>query len=85
MGALDKRLREHTQFELMNIQEKLGITFIVVTHDQEEAMTLSSRIAVMNQGRFSQIGTPTDIYEYPETRFVANFIGSANMFEGRVD
>ena len=84
LGALDKRLREHTQFELMNIQEKLGITFIVVTHDQEEAMTLSSRIAVMDQGRFSQIGTPTDIYEYPETRFVANFIGSANMFEGRV-
>ena len=84
LGALDKRLREHTQFELMNIQEKLGITFIVVTHDQEEAMTLSSRIAVMDQGRFSQIGTPTDIYEYPETRFVATFIGNANMFEGRV-
>ncbi len=84
LGALDKRLREHTQFELMNIQERLGITFIVVTHDQEEAMTLSTRIAVMDQGRFSQIGTPTDIYEYPETRFVANFIGSANMFEGRV-
>ena len=84
LGALDKRLREQTQFELMNIQERLGITFIVVTHDQEEAMTLSSRIAVMDQGRFSQIGTPTDIYEYPETRFVANFIGSANMFEGRV-
>ncbi len=84
LGALDKRLREQTQFELMNIQEQLGITFIVVTHDQEEAMTLSTRIAVMDQGRFSQIGTPTDIYEYPETRFVANFIGSANMFEGRV-
>lgn len=85
LGALDKRLREQTQFELMNIQERLGITFIVVTHDQEEAMTLSTRIAVMDQGRFSQIGTPTDIYEYPETRFVANFIGSANMFEGRVE
>lgn len=84
LGALDKRLREQTQFELMNIQEQLGVTFIVVTHDQEEAMTLSTRIAVMDQGRFSQIGTPTDIYEYPETRFVANFIGSANMFEGRV-
>ncbi len=84
LGALDKRLREQTQFELMNIQDRLGITFIVVTHDQEEAMTLSTRIAVMDQGRFSQIGTPTDIYEYPETRFVANFIGSANMFEGRV-
>ena len=84
LGALDKRLREQTQFELMNIQDQLGITFIVVTHDQEEAMTLSTRIAVMDQGRFSQIGTPTDIYEYPESRFVANFIGSANMFEGRV-
>ncbi len=84
LGALDKRLREQTQFELMNIQDRLGITFIVVTHDQEEAMTLSTRIAVMDQGQFSQIGTPTDIYEYPQSRFVANFIGSANMFEGRV-
>ncbi len=84
LGALDKRLREQTQFELMNIQEQLGITFIVVTHDQEEAMTLSTRIAVMDKGRFSQIGTPTDIYEYPESRFVANFIGNVNMFEGRV-
>ena len=84
LAALDKRLREQTQFELMNIQNQLGVTFIVVTHDQEEAMTLSTRIAVMDQGQFSQIGTPTDIYEYPQTRFVANFIGSANMFEGRV-
>ena len=84
LAALDKRLREQTQFELMNIQHQLGVTFIVVTHDQEEAMTLSTRIAVMDQGQFSQIGTPTDIYEYPQTRFVANFIGSANMFEGRV-
>ncbi len=84
LGALDKRLREQTQFELMNIQEKLGITFIVVTHDQEEAMTLSTRIAVMDAGKFIQIGTPTEIYEYPQTRMVADFIGSANMFEGRV-
>lgn len=84
LGALDKRLREQTQFELMNIQEKLGITFIVVTHDQEEAMILSSRIAVMDAGKFVQIGTPTEIYEYPQTRMVADFIGSANMFEGRV-
>lgn len=84
LAALDKRLREQTQFELMNLQEKLGITFIVVTHDQEEAMTLSTRIAVMNQGQFVQIGTPTDIYEYPDSRFVANFIGNVNMFEGRV-
>jgi putrescine transport system ATP-binding protein len=68
----------------MNIQEKLGVTFIVVTHDQEEAMTLSTRIAVMDTGRFMQIGTPTEIYEFPNSRLVANFIGNANMFEGRV-
>jgi len=84
LGALDKRLREQTQFELMNLQEQLGITFVVVTHDQEEAMTLSTRIAVMDVGKFMQIGTPTEIYEFPETRLVANFIGNANMFEGRV-
>lgn len=84
LGALDKRLREQTQFELMNIQYELGITFIVVTHDQEEAMTLSTRIAVMDAGQFVQIGTPTEIYEFPETRFVADFIGSANLVEGRV-
>ncbi len=84
LGALDKRLREHTQYELMNIQDQLGITFIVVTHDQEEAMTLSTRIAVMDDGRFQQIGTPTEIYEFPNSRQVANFIGNANMFEGRV-
>ena len=84
LGALDKRLRENTQFELMNIQEQLGITFVVVTHDQEEAMTLSTRIAMMDNGRFMQIGTPTEIYEFPASRLVANFIGSANMFEGRV-
>jgi putrescine transport system ATP-binding protein len=84
LGALDKRLRENTQFELMNLQEQLGITFVVVTHDQEEAMTLSTRIAVMETGQFMQIGTPTEIYEFPESRLVANFIGNANMFEGRV-
>ena len=84
LGALDKRLREQTQFELMNIQEQVGITFIVVTHDQEEAMTLSTRIAVMDAGEFRQIGTPTEIYEFPESRFVADFIGSTNMLEGRV-
>ena len=84
LGALDKRLREQTQFELMNIQEQVGITFIVVTHDQEEAMTLSTRIAVMDEGVFRQIGTPTEIYEFPESRFVADFIGSTNMLEGRV-
>ncbi len=84
LGALDKRLREQTQFELMNIQDQLGVTFIVVTHDQEEAMILSTRIAVMDSGKFIQLGTPTEIYEYPATRNVANFIGSVNSFEGRV-
>jgi len=84
LGALDKRLRKQTQFELANIQEQVGITFIVVTHDQEEAMTLSTRIAVMDTGKFVQIGTPTEIYEFPETKFVADFIGSANILDGRV-
>ena len=84
LAALDKKLREQTQFELMNIQDKLGITFVVVTHDQEEAMTLSTRIAVMNQGRFLQIGDPKEIYEYPTSRFVADFIGTINTFEGTV-
>jgi len=84
LAALDKKLREKTQFELIDIQYKLGITFVVVTHDQEEAMTLSTRIAVMNEGKFVQIGTPTDIYEYPHSRFTANFIGSINIFEGIV-
>ncbi len=82
LAALDKKLREHTQFELMNIQDELGITFVVVTHDQEEAMTLSTRIAVMEEGRFLQIGEPKEIYEYPQSRFVADFIGTINMFEG---
>jgi putrescine transport system ATP-binding protein len=84
LGALDKKLREQTQFELMNIQDKIGITFIVVTHDQEEAMTLASRIAVMDRGVIRQTGTPTDIYEFPKSRFVADFIGSINLFEGHV-
>ncbi|WP_425045804.1 ABC transporter ATP-binding protein [Primorskyibacter sp. S87] len=84
LAALDKKLRKQTQFELANIQEKVGVTFVVVTHDQEEAMTLSTRMAVMDAGRFKQIGTPTEIYEFPESRFVADFIGSANIFEGRV-
>ena len=84
LAALDKKLREHTQFELINIQETLGVTFIVVTHDQEEAMTLSSRIGVMNHGEIVQVGTPSEIYEYPNSRFVTEFIGSVNMFEGRL-
>jgi putrescine transport system ATP-binding protein len=84
LGALDKKLREHTQFELINIQESLGVTFVVVTHDQEEAMTLSTRIGVMNRGRIVQTGSPRDIYEFPNSKFVAEFIGSVNLFEGRL-
>ncbi len=84
LAALDKKLREHTQFELLNIQKALGVTFIVVTHDQEEAMTLATRMGVMNQGKIVQVGTPTDIYEFPASRFVADFIGSVNMFEGHL-
>jgi putrescine transport system ATP-binding protein len=84
LAALDKKLREHTQFELMSIQERTGVTFIVVTHDQEEAMTLSDRIAVMDKGEVRQIGTPTEIYEFPQSRFVAGFIGSVNSFEASI-
>ncbi|HTT00646.1 MAG TPA: ABC transporter ATP-binding protein [Steroidobacteraceae bacterium] len=84
LAALDRKLREHTQFELVNIQQRLGVTFVVVTHDQQEAMTLASRMGVMNQGRIVQVGTPAEIYESPATRFVADFIGSINLFEGEV-
>lgn len=84
LGALDKRLRENTQFELVNLQEQLGITFITVTHDQEEAMTMSSRIAVMHDGHIVQVDTPSGIYEYPNCRFVAGFVGSINLFEGKI-
>ena len=84
LGALDKKLREETQFELVKIQETLGVTFIVVTHDQEEAMTLATRIGVMNYGEIAMIGEPTDIYEFPNSKFVAGFIGSVNMAEGVV-
>ena len=84
LAALDRKLREHTQFELINLQEQLGVTFIVVTHDQEQAMTLATRIGVMDRGEIVQIGTPTSIYEYPTTRFIADFIGSVNMFEGQL-
>ncbi len=85
LGALDKKLREETQFELIRIQESLGVTFIVVTHDQEEAMTLSTRIGVMNEGKIVQVGEPEEIYEHPNSRFVADFIGTVNLFQGRVD
>lgn len=84
LAALDKKLREHTQFELMNVQDKTGVTFIVVTHDQDEAMTLSNRIAVMDKGEVRQVGSSTEIYEYPNSRFVAGFIGSITFFEGVV-
>ena len=84
LGALDKKLREETQFELVRIQETLGVTFIVVTHDQDEAMTLATRIGVMSDGEIRQIGEPREIYETPNTRFVADFIGSVNLFEGKV-
>jgi len=84
LGALDKRLRENTQFELVNLQERLGITFVTVTHDQEEAMTMSTRIAIMDAGQIMQVDTPTAIYEFPSCRFVAEFIGSVNLFEGKV-
>ena len=84
LGALDKKLREETQFELINIQETLGVTFIVVTHDQDEAMTLATRIGVMTEGVIAQIGEPREIYETPQSRFVADFIGSVNLFEGQV-
>jgi putrescine transport system ATP-binding protein len=84
LGALDKKLREQTQFELVNIIEKVGVTCVMVTHDQEEAMTMASRIAVMSKGRVLQVGTPEEVYEYPCNRFVADFIGSSNLFEGRL-
>jgi putrescine transport system ATP-binding protein len=84
LAALDRKLRERTQFELLSIQERLGVTFIVVTHDQEEAMTLATRMGVMDRGRIVQVGTPAEIYESPVNRFVADFIGSVNLLEGKV-
>jgi putrescine transport system ATP-binding protein len=84
LGALDKKLREETQFELMDLQQELGLTFMIVTHDQEEAMTMSDRIAVMDKGIIVQTGTPAEIYEAPNSRYVADFIGSVNILEGRV-
>ncbi len=84
LAALDRKLREETRFELVRIQQRVGITFLMVTHDQEEAMSMASRIAVMAQGRIVQLGTPQEIYETPANRFVADFIGGVNLFEGRV-
>jgi putrescine transport system ATP-binding protein len=84
LGALDKKLRERTQFELVNIIEAVGVTCVMVTHDQEEAMTMASRIAVMSQGKVLQVGTPSEVYEYPNGRFVADFIGNVNLFDGHM-
>jgi len=84
LGALDKKLRQETQFELMDIQEKTGTTFVIVTHDQEEAMTVASRIAVMDHGKLKQVATPDRIYEAPNSVYVADFIGDVNIIEGQI-
>ncbi|MGF1625308.1 MAG: ABC transporter ATP-binding protein [Alphaproteobacteria bacterium] len=84
LSALDKKLREEMQFELKRLQREVGITFVIVTHDQDEAMSMADRIGVMNAGRIAQIGTPEEIYERPASRFVADFIGSVNLFEGEI-
>jgi putrescine transport system ATP-binding protein len=83
LAALDRKLRDQTQLELVRIQRQVGITFVMVTHDQEEAMTMSTRIGVMQAGRIVQIGTPAEIYESPASRFVADFVGTINLFEAR--
>jgi len=82
LGALDKKLREQTQFELVNIIESVGVTCVMVTHDQEEAMTMANRIAIMSKGRVLQVGSPKEVYEFPASRFVADFIGNVNLFDG---
>ncbi|WP_096601662.1 polyamine ABC transporter ATP-binding protein [Calothrix sp. NIES-2100] len=84
LGALDLKLRKEMQVELINLHKELGLTFIMVTHDQEEALSLSDRIAVINQGKIEQIGTPSQIYEFPRTSFVADFIGDTNLFSGEI-
>jgi putrescine transport system ATP-binding protein len=84
LAALDRKLRAETRLELIGIQERVGITFLIVTHDQEEALGTAARVAVMNQGRLVQIGTPAEIYERPRSRFVADFIGEVNLFEGEL-
>ena len=84
LGALDLKLREEMQIELKSIQQQVGITFIYVTHDQEEALTMSDRLAVFNRGRIEQVGTPADVYERPATRFVAGFVGTSNLLSGEV-
>ena len=84
LAALDKKLRGETQFELMELQRRLGLTFVIVTHDQSEAMTLADRIGVMDRGRLMQVAPPAEIYELPNSRWVADFIGEVNLFEGRL-
>src|SRR3954452_13612838 len=84
LAALDKKLRESTQFELIELQRRLGLTFIIVTHDQDEAMTVASRIGVMDAGRLEQVATPRDLYEAPHSRWVAEFVGDVNLFDGEV-
>jgi putrescine transport system ATP-binding protein len=84
LAALDKQLRGETQFELMELQARLGTTFVIVTHDQEEAMTVAHRIAVMDRGRIVQVGTPAEVYEQPNSRYVASFVGDVNLIEGRL-
>jgi putrescine transport system ATP-binding protein len=84
LAALDKKLRESTQLELMDLQRRLGMTFIIVTHDQEEAMTVANRIGVMDAGRLEQVATPRDLYEAPRSRWVAEFVGDVNLFDGEV-
>jgi ABC-type Fe3+/spermidine/putrescine transport system ATPase subunit len=81
LAALDRKLRESTRFEMVRLQEQLGLTFVMVTHDQEEAMSMATRLAVMNAGRIAQIGSPHEVYEHPASRFVADFIGIANILE----
>jgi putrescine transport system ATP-binding protein len=85
LAALDKKLRESTQFELMELQRRLGMTFVIVTHDQEEAMTVADRIGVMDQGRLEQVATPRELYEAPASRWVAEFVGDINIFEGELE
>src|SRR6266849_5715359 len=85
LAALDKKLREKTQLELMELQRRLGMTFIIVTHDQEEAMTVASRIGVMDAGRLEQVATPRELYEAPASRWIAEFVGDVNLFEGQIE
>src|SRR4029077_20343645 len=85
LGALDLKLRKQMQVELKRIQQEVGITFIYVTHDQEEAMTMSDRIAVMHKGKYEQLGDPEALYERPKTRFVAGFLGVSNLLPGRIE